>query len=77
MVYLSVTGQSYGVVGATGHFCHPLVDEVGGDQCGDQTMVGGPISKLAVAIVAPGKHLPIYRATGKISFMLSEWLIFS
>lgn len=65
MTYLSITCESYGVVGATGHFCHPLVDEVGGDQGGGQTMVGGPISQLAVAIVAPGKHLPIYTASGK------------
>lgn len=51
------------MVGPTGHFCHSLTEEVGGHQGRGQSMVGGPIAKLAVAIVAPSKHLSIYTAS--------------
>lgn len=48
------------MVGATGHLRHSLAEEVGGDQGRGQSMVGGPVTQLAVAIVAPSKHLTIY-----------------
>lgn len=37
-------------------------------------MVGGPISQLAVAIVAPGMNLTIYTAARTLCFMLVQWL---
>lgn len=64
------------MVGATGHLCHSLAEEVGGHEGRGQSVVGGPIAQLAVAIVAPGKHLSIYTAASKLSFMLSQWLMF-
>ena len=59
--YLSVSGEGDGMVGAAGYLHHLLAEEVGGDQGRYQAMVGGPVAQLAVAIVAPGKHLPICR----------------
>ena len=59
MTCLSIGGEGDGVVGAAGHLHHLLVEEVGGDQGRYQPVVGGPVAQLAVAIVAPGKHLPI------------------
>lgn len=59
--YLSICGESYGVVRAAGHFRHPLVDEIGGDQGGGQAVIGGAVSQLTVAIVTPGINLSIYR----------------
>jgi len=70
LAYLSICGEGNSVVGATSHLCHSLAKEVGGHQSRDQSMVGGPISQLAVAIVAPGKYFTIYRAVGKLLFML-------
>ena len=64
--HLSISCSGDSVVGATGHLCHPLAQEVGGHQGRGQSVVGGPIAKLAVAIVAPGKHLSIYKAEGKL-----------
>lgn len=64
------------MVGATGHLCHSLVKEVGGHQGWGQSVVGGPIAELAVAIVAPGKHLSVYIAPGNLILMLSQWLMF-
>lgn len=64
------------MVRATGHLCHSLAKEVGGYQRRGQSMVGGAITELAVAVVAPSKHLSICRAAGKLLFMLSQWLIF-
>lgn len=74
MTNLSITGEGDGVVGAAGHFCHSLVKEVGWYQGRGQTMVGGPISQLAVAIVAPGVNLTIYTAARTRCFMLVQWL---
>lgn len=59
MYYLSVSCEGDSVVGATGHLCHSLAQEVGGHQGRDEPMVGGPIAQLTVAIVAPSKHLSI------------------
>lgn len=64
------------MVGATGHLCHSLAKEVGGHQGGGQSVVGGPIAQLAVAIVAPSKDLSIYVTSGKLSLVLFQWLIF-
>ena len=58
--YLSVGGEGNGVVGATGHLRHSLAEEVGGHEGRGQSVVGGSIAQLAVAIVAPGKNLSIY-----------------
>lgn len=55
--YLSFSGESDGVMGATGHLGHPLINEVGGNQGRDQAVVGGAISQLAVTIVTPSIHL--------------------
>lgn len=74
--YLSISCEGNSVMGATGHLCHSLVKEVGGYKGRGQSVVGGPIAQLAVAIVSPGKYLSIYTATGKLSFRLSQWLIF-
>lgn len=74
--YLSISCEGNSVVGATGHLCHSLVKEVGGHQGRGQSVVGGPIAQLAVAIVSPSKHFSIYTAASKLSFMLSQWLIF-
>ena len=41
---------------ATSYFNHLLDQEVGADLDGRQALVGRPIPKLAVAIVAPGIH---------------------
>ena len=60
--YLSVGSEGDGVVRATGHLRHPLVEQVSGDLGWGQAMVGGPISQLAVAVVSPGKHLSVYTA---------------
>ncbi len=46
---------------ATGHLCHPLGDEVGGNQGRSQAVVGGAITQLTVAIVTPGINFSIYR----------------
>lgn len=54
--YLSFSGESNGVMRATGHLSHPLINEVGGHQGRDQAMVGGTIPQLAVTIVAPSIH---------------------
>lgn len=64
-------------MGTTGHFCHSLAEEVGGNQGGCEAMVGGAISQLAVTIVPPRKHLSICMGTasGK-PLMLSQWLMF-
>lgn len=62
--HLSISGQSYSVVRTTGHFCHSLVQKVGGHQGRGQAMVGGPIAQLAVSIVAPGENLSIYMKAG-------------
>lgn len=65
------------MVGAAGHLRHSLAEDVGGHQGRGQTVVGGPVAQLAVAVVAPSKHLSIYAAAaGKLSLMLSEWLMF-
>lgn len=72
MDYLSISCEGNSVVGATGHLCHSLAKEIGGDQGRSQSVVGGSIAKLAVAIVAPSKHLSIYIAARKLSFMLSQ-----
>lgn len=45
---------------AAGHLCHPLADEVGGNQGRSQAMVGGAITQLTVAIVTPGIYFSIY-----------------
>lgn len=45
---------------ATSYFNHLLDQEVGADLDGCQALVGCPIPKLAVAIVAPGIHDSIY-----------------
>ncbi len=74
--YLSISCEGNSVVGATGHLCHTLAKEVSRHQGRGQSVVGGPIAQLAVAIVAPSKHLSIYIAAGKLLFMLSQWLIF-
>lgn len=60
--HLSVGSQGDGVVGAAGHLRHLLVQEVGGHEGGGQSVVGGPVAQLAVAVVAPSEHLPICRA---------------
>lgn len=76
MDYLSIICEGNSMVWATGHFCYSLAKEIGGHQGRGESVVGGPIAKLAVAIVAPSKHLSIYTAAGKLSFMLSQWLMF-
>ena len=45
---------------ATSYFNHLLDQEVGADLDGCQALVGRPIPKLAVAIVAPGIHNSVY-----------------
>lgn len=74
--YLSISREGNSVVGAAGHLRHSLAKEVGGHERRGQAVVGGPIAQLAVAIVAPSKHLSIYTAANKLSFVLSQWLIF-
>lgn len=64
------------MVGATGHLCHSLAKEVGGHEGRGQSMVGGPIAQLAVAIVAPCKNLSIYKTVGKLFYQVVSWLIF-
>lgn len=57
--YLSICGECNGVVGPTGHLCHPLVEQVGGDECRSQAVVGCAVAQLAVTIVTPGVNLSI------------------
>lgn len=64
--HLSVSSQGDGVVGAAGHLRHLLVQEVGGHEGGGQSVVGGPVAQLAVAVVAPSEHLPICRAVDRL-----------
>lgn len=64
------------MVGATGHLCHSLAKEVCGDQGRGQSVVGGSVAQLAVAIVAPGINLSICTAEGKVPAMLAQWLMF-
>lgn len=59
--YLSLCGEGYGVVRATGHLFHLLADEVGGNQGRSKAVVSGAITKLTVAIVTPGIYFSIYR----------------
>lgn len=47
------------MMGATGDLVYSLINEVGGHQGRDQAVVGGAIPQLAVAIMAPGKHLSL------------------
>lgn len=75
-IYLSISCEGNSVVGATGHFCHSLAEEISGHQGRGQPVVGGAISELAVAIVAPGIHFSIYTATSASLLMLSQKLIF-
>lgn len=73
---LSISREGNSVVGATGHFCHSFAEEVGGHQGRGQPVVGGPVSQLAVAIVAPGIHLSICAAAGTGLATLSQELMF-
>lgn len=57
--YLSISCEGNSVVGATGYFCHSLAEEVSRHEGRSQSMVGGPIAQLAVAIVAPSKNLSV------------------
>lgn len=44
---------------AARHLGHLLVREVGGDQHRGQSLVGGPVPNLTVAIVTPSKQLSV------------------
>lgn len=58
------------MVGATGHLRHSLAKEVGGHEGRGQSMVGGSIAQLAVAIVAPCKNLSIYKTIRKLLYQV-------
>lgn len=64
--HLPVGRQGDGVVRAAGHLRHLLAQEVGGHEGGSQSVIGGPIAQLAVAVVAPSEDLPIYRAVDRL-----------
>lgn len=74
--YLSINREGNGVVGATGHLCHSLAQQVGGNQGRVQAVVGGAVAQLAVAVMAPSKHLSVCGAAGTLSFMSSQWFMF-
>lgn len=67
--YLSISRQGNSVMGATGHLCHSLAEEVGGHEGRGQPMIGGSITQLAVAVVSPSKHLSIYIAVDQQTFI--------
>lgn len=58
--HLSVLGERHGVMGAARHPGHLLVLQVTADQNGGQSLVGGAVAQLAVAVVAPCKQLTIW-----------------
>lgn len=70
VAHLSLGSQGDGVVGAAGHLRHLLAEEVGGHEGGSQSVIGGPVAQLAVAVVAPSKDLPIYRASDRLLSLL-------
>lgn len=51
--------QGHGMVGATCHLCDLPVEQVSRHQHGSHSLVGCPISQLAVAVMAPGKYLSV------------------
>lgn len=64
--HLPLGSQGDGVVGAAGHLGHLLAQEVGGHEGGSQSVIGGTVAQLAVAVVAPCKDLPIYRGLDRL-----------
>lgn len=58
--YFSSVGQSHGVVGATGHLCDNLIQQVCRHQHRGHLLIGCSISQLAVTIMTPGKNRSIW-----------------
>lgn len=57
--YFSGVGQSHGVVGATGHLCDNLIQQVCRHQYRSHLLIGCSVSQLAVTIMTPGKNRSI------------------
>lgn len=58
--YLSISCQSHWMMWATSYFNHLLDQEISTDLDGSNALVGCPIPKLAISIVAPGVNNSIY-----------------
>lgn len=58
--HFSRVSQSHRMVGATSHFCDLPIEQVSRHEHGSHSLVGCPISQLAVTVMAPGKQLSIW-----------------
>lgn len=59
--HFSWVRKSHWVVRTTGHLCDLLIEQAGRHEHWSYSLVGCPVSQLAVTIMAPGKQFSIWR----------------